>query len=255
MSSHSAHGACTGHAASSPHDRQRERGQLAQVVDLPREMIDARRPGLGARELAPLELGLVDQAVQPPRPAVAARDHARFGEQALPFPRRAEGARLDGRPGSASSDSSAAGLGGGAVGRARRTPRRSTPETRRRAARPSPIRHLAEREVLGEPARRQVLERAGDERQERAARRVRPARAALEIHGNAGALERVLEQPARSAAARAARSPSDRTARRGAPRAGRGARSRPTRALRRAPRTAPPRRAARRAAAPSAANR
>ena len=56
-----------------PHDRQRERGQLTHVVDLPREMIDAGRPGLGPRKLSPLKLGLVDQAVQTARPALAAR--------------------------------------------------------------------------------------------------------------------------------------------------------------------------------------
>ena len=39
-----------------------------------------------------------------------------------------------------------------------------------------------------------IVERAGDEREKRAAGRMRAARAALEVHRHAGALERVLEQ-------------------------------------------------------------
>jgi len=53
---------------------------------------------------------------------------------------------------------------------------------------------LTEREVFGEPPRRQVVEGAGDHREKRAPGRMRSPGAALEIGGDAGTLERVLEQ-------------------------------------------------------------
>ena len=56
------------------------------------------------------------------------------------------------------------------------------------------LRHLSQREVLGEPPRRQSVERAGDQGQKRPAGWMRAPRAALEVHRHAGALERVFQQ-------------------------------------------------------------
>src|SRR5207247_8428204 len=58
------------------------------------------------------------------------------------------------------------------------------------------IRHLAERQVLGKPARRQVVDRAREEREERAAGWMRPARSSVEVRRDAGAPQRVLEKAA-----------------------------------------------------------
>ena len=54
-------------------------------------------------------------------------------------------------------------------------------------------RHLAERDVFGESPRRQLLVRAGQQREQRAARRIGATGAAMKPGGNAGALERVFE--------------------------------------------------------------
>src|SRR5690606_24456298 len=56
------------------------------------------------------------------------------------------------------------------------------------------LRDLRERQVLGEAARRQLLALAGEDREERPARGMRPFGAAIEIRLDAGAAERVLEQ-------------------------------------------------------------
>ena len=119
------------------------------------------------------------------------------------------------------------------------------------AGRGAGLRHLSERQVLGEPPRRQIVERAGDQAPET---RGRPDADAA-CRARSTPVRRRARARARadrhSAAARAARSPCDRTARRGAPRAGPGARFRRPRVLRPAPRTARLRRADRPAAAPS----
>ena len=54
-------------------------------------------------------------------------------------------------------------------------------------------RHLAERHVFGEAARRQLLVRAREQREQRAAGRIGTPGAAMEPRGNAGAIERVFE--------------------------------------------------------------
>ena len=121
------------------------------------------------------------------------------------------------------------------------------------AARRAGVRHLRQREVLGKADRGQPLDRAAEDGEEGAARRVRAARAAIEPGADARALERVLEQ----AEVFARRAQEDRhlveRARRRAPRRECAARSRRTRVPRLARRRAGRRRAPRaRAAAASA---
>ncbi len=65
---------------------------------------------------------------------------------------------------------------------------------RRRRARLVGHGHLAERDVLGEAARRQAFGRAREQREKRAPRRVRRGGAAREPRGHARAAERALEQ-------------------------------------------------------------
>ncbi len=55
-------------------------------------------------------------------------------------------------------------------------------------------RHLAEGQVLGEAARREVVRGAGEQRQEGPAGRIRASRAAREPRGHLGPLERLLER-------------------------------------------------------------
>src|SRR5206468_8217673 len=62
----------------------------------------------------------------------------------------------------------------------------------RRAARR--IGNLAEREVLREAARREIVDRTAQEREVGAAGRMRTARATIEVDGHTGAAERVLEK-------------------------------------------------------------
>ena len=56
------------------------------------------------------------------------------------------------------------------------------------------VRHLREGEILGEADGRQALDRAAEDREERATGGVRPPRAAIEPGVDAGPLERVLDQ-------------------------------------------------------------
>ena len=76
------------------HDRQSERRQLAKILDLASEVIDATRARLRSRELDLLQLALFDQPVEAPCPALPARDDARVGEEPFPSPRRTECARI-----------------------------------------------------------------------------------------------------------------------------------------------------------------
>ena len=137
-------------------------------------------------------------------PAILAADHGGLDQELLPPPRRAQRA-LDHRAVVGVALRRAAGVGWrGLRARGRRDLRRRTQRfvlgrrphrtIHRRRAGLVERRHLAEREVLREPPRREPLERAVDQREERAPRGVGPGRAPREPRGNAGPPQRHLEQ-------------------------------------------------------------
>ena len=181
-------------------DRQREAAQVRQVRES-RSSCPARGDSGSSRcSSRSCSSVLPAQAPQPPPPALRiAADHRGLDDQLFPLPGRAQRAGDDRRL-SASSR--------------RRPPTFPRPPVRRRGAsiRANPItassagsevsalarlprrRAPGERQVLGEPDRRQPFDRAAEHREEGAARRMRPACAALEPAGDAGPLERVLEQ-------------------------------------------------------------
>jgi hypothetical protein len=180
---------------------EQRQGVVAQRVERRQVALDARGRGI-VRVLERLEVQgqLGRQAVEPPRPAVAPADHRRVDQQLLPAARRAQGAVAHRRLGRAVD-------GVGLLLRARLAqglgdrPRhhllvRRHPALRglrgcgRLAGRVG-VRHLGERQVLGEAPGREVLGGAGEQRREGAPRRVRRHRAAGEVGGHAGPPQRL----------------------------------------------------------------
>ena len=180
-------------------ERERERAEVIELLEVALDGRDARRFRFVRRQLVEPPLVLLAQAAEPPFPPILMADHRRFDEQLLPPPGRAQRARHH-----------AAALAFGrrrpslvlrlridrAIGRRQHRTRdlvgRRGPAVRRRL---TAGRHLRQRQVLGEPPGRQLLVRAGQQREKRPSRRIGAARAAIEPGGNPGALQRVFEQP------------------------------------------------------------
>jgi hypothetical protein len=180
-----------------PHDRQRERREMIEVVDLSLELRDPARLGFGAHELAALQLAFVRQPLEAALPPILTGHDTRLGQQAFPFPRRPKrAARRRVRP--FRVDRFFIGRDRGLLFRALAESAEHLITRRRKRgdrAAGGGLRHLAQREVLGEPSRRQPVERAGDQGKKRAAGWMRAPCAALEVHRHAGALERVFQEP------------------------------------------------------------
>ena len=171
---------------------------MRQILAVALEAGQLRRLGVFAQALF-LDLGVVAlaQSAQPPPPAFGiAADHRGLDDQALPLPRRAETAfddrrlvvevrlRSSFRVGSVRCGLEVCESCDHIVGR-----RQDLGRCRRFASG-----HLRERQVLGKADRRQALDRAAEDREEGAPRRVRPPRAAIEPGVDAGALERVFNE-------------------------------------------------------------
>ena len=161
------------------------------VFDLASDLIDARRFRLGSRQFLLLKLALVNETGQTTFPALLGGDDARFSQQPLPLPRRANGASL--------------GLIRSVrlpLARLRTTLGPLTGDAEYFVARAgkrigigrSDLGHLAKREVFGKAARRQIVRRTPEQGEECAAGRMRAPCAPFEIRGHARALEGVLEQ-------------------------------------------------------------
>ena len=161
-------------------------------------MIDSRRSRFGARQFALLQLALVCEAGQTTFPPLLGGDHARLDKEPFPFPRRTD--RLALRwiaprvlvirvvfvvPFNMCL----------ATGPLADNPEYFVARNRERVSGRDPaVRHLAERQILGESARGQIVDGAAQQREKRTARGVGPAGAPLEVSGNARACEGVLEQ-------------------------------------------------------------
>ena len=188
-------------------DRQRELPQVLEVPAIAFESRDARGIGFVPLQLrdAVTEVGV--EAVQPaPPPILPATNHRGFDDQLFPLPGRSQRAgddrfliRIDARV--------AAGLSVGPRirGQVRRgidvgvdlvgRQRRAFAARRLGRAHLGHRRYLSERQVLVEALRGESLDGAREQRDKRPAGGIRTPRAAIEIHGDAAARARVLEQP------------------------------------------------------------
>ena len=193
-------------------DRQRELPQVRQVPEIALEPGDARRLGLfflQRLDSAAVVGGEPVEPAPPPRLAVLARapaDDRRFDDQLFPFPRRPQRAgddrfvvRVDRLIGGAdrrvsqASRSESSGRSPVLVGL---TALRRAAAIGAAAGRwLADARHLAKRQILVEPLGGQAVDGAREQRDERAARRIRPARAAIEVDRHAAPRARMLEQP------------------------------------------------------------
>ena len=177
--------------------RQREVPEAAQVPALALDGGNARRLRFVADERLELACQLRVEAPQPPVPSVAVVNELRVDQQVFPLPRgtqRARGNRVQ---------SVAAGIGGLDL------PDRLARGVRRLAVLfVGPVgprlgggtrlvsgRHLAERQVFGEPASGQVLGRARQQRKQRPPGGIGPAGAAIEPRRDPGSRAGMFEEP------------------------------------------------------------
>ncbi len=186
--------------------RQGEAREVLEVGEVPLDRREARGVRLLLPQLFEPEAHLRGESLQPAHPPLAAADHRRVDEEPLPLPRRTERPLENGRGVAVRVWRSA---------RLRRAGHRLVSSTRGGSCREGQLvivgghpglpalgrraawiegRHLAEGQVLREAARGELLERAVQQHQEGAARRIRAPRAPGEERGDARPPERGLEQ-------------------------------------------------------------
>ncbi len=190
-------------------DRQRERPEMAEVAQVPLDARGLGRIGIVSPLRVPLDPHLIGEPRQPamPAPGVAA-DHRRLDDQGFPLPRRAKGAFDDG----VVVGGWGLEVGGGGVRASidlRVLPQPPASILQPPYAQLIVVRHdevgdplrfiqprdLRQREVFGKAPGGELLARAREDGEERAPRGMGAARAAIEPRGDAGASQRVLEQP------------------------------------------------------------